>query len=53
MIGYSIEPRTKNCIKKNRILLFARNLFNKYGKQLLATAAKTGLDALKHVLPKK
>ena len=31
---------------------FARNLSNKYGKQLLDTAAKTGTDALK-LLPKK
>ena len=28
-------------------MFFARNLSNKYGKQLLDTATKTGLDALK------
>ena len=34
-------------------LLFTRNLSNKYGKQLLDTATKTGLDALKVAFEKE
>ena len=44
---YSIELRTRNNIKGYRCLSFARNLSNKYEKQLLDTATKTGVDALK------
>ena len=43
MTPYSIGPTTR----KNEILSFARNLSNKYGKQLLDTVSKTGIDALK------
>ena len=39
-------------IKGYRFLSFARNLSNRYQKQLLDTAAKTGLDALKHASKK-
>ena len=45
--SYSIEPRTRKNVKGYGFLSFARNLFNKYLKQLLDTA----LDALK-LLPK-
>ena len=44
---YSVEPRTRKCIKRYGFLSFASNLSNKYGKQFLDTATKTGLDALK------
>ena len=44
---YSIQIRMKKLIKGYGFLPFARYLSNKYGKQLLDTAAKTGLDALK------
>ena len=47
MIRYSIEPRTRKYVKEYGFLSFARNLSNKYGKQLLDTAAKTGLYAAK------
>ena len=47
MIRYSIETRTTKYVKGYGFLSFARNLFNKYGKQLLDTTAKTGLDSLK------
>ena len=47
MTHYSIEPRTRKHVKRYEFLLFARNLSNKYGKQLLDIATKTGLDALK------
>ena len=44
----SLEPRTRKGIKWYGSLLFARNLSNKYRKQLFYTATtKTGLDALK------
>ena len=44
---YSIKPRTRKYIKWYGFLSFALNLSNKYGKRLLDTATKTGLDALK------
>ena len=46
MIRYSIEPKTKKYIKRYGFLSFAKSLSNKYGKQLLDTATKTGEDAL-------
>ena len=52
MTRYSIEPRTRKYIKGYRFLSFARNLFNKYGKQLLDTATKTELKALKTAFKK-
>ena len=52
MICYTIEPRTRKCVKAYGFLSFAKNLSNKYGKQFLVTAAKTGLDALKTVSKK-
>ena len=47
MARYFIEARTRKYIKGCGFLQFARILSNKYGKQLLKTASKTGLDALK------
>ena len=49
MTRYSIEPRTRKYVKVYGFLSFARNLSNKCkcGKQLLDTAAKTGLNGLK------
>ena len=43
MASYSIEPRTRKYVKGYGFLSFARDLSNKYGKQLLDTT----LDALK------
>ena len=43
----SIEPRTRKYLKGHAFLSFAKSLSNKYGKQLLNTASKTGLGALK------
>ena len=45
--GYSIKPRTRKYVKGYGFLSFVRNLSSKYGKQLLDTATKTVLDALK------
>ena len=47
MTRYSAEPRTRKYVKGYGFLSFTRNLSNKYAKQLLDTATKTGLDALK------
>ena len=47
MMRYSIEPRTRKYVKEYGFLSRARNLFNKYGKQLLDTVTKKGIDALK------
>ena len=47
MARYFIEPRIRKYLKGCGFLQFARILFNKYGKQSLKTASKTGLDALK------
>ena len=46
MERYSIEAITKKYVKGYGFLLFMRNIFSKYGKQLLDTATKTGPDVL-------
>ena len=43
---YSIEPKSRKYVKGYGFQSFARNISNKYGKQLLDTATKTGPDAL-------
>ena len=47
MARYSIEPRTRKYVKGYGFLSFGRNLYKKYGRQLLDAATKTGLDAFK------
>ena len=47
MIRYFMEPRIGKYVKRYEFLPFARHLSNKYGKQLLDKATKTGLDAVK------
>ena len=47
MTSYSIEARMRKYVKGYRFLSFARNLSDKYGKQLLDTTTETRLDALK------
>ena len=47
MRRYSIELRKRKYVKGYEFLLFTRNIFNAYGKQLLDTGTKTALDALK------
>ena len=44
---YSIAPRTRKYIKRYEFLSFAKNLSNKYGKQLLDSATKSELNSLK------
>ena len=52
LIDHSIGTIIKKRVKGYRFLSFARNLSNKYGKQLLDTATKTGVDALKTAFKK-
>ena len=47
MTRYSIEPRTRKYVKGFEFCSFGKSLSNNYGKQLLDTASKTGIDALK------
>ena len=47
MTRYSKETRAKEYVKGYRFLSFARNLSNKYGKQLLDTSIKAELHAPK------
>ena len=49
---YSIEPRAKKYVKGYGFSSFARNLSNKYGKNLLDTVIKRGLDPLKNTSKK-
>ena len=44
---YSIEPRFRKYVKGYGFLSFAKNFGNKYGKKLMDTATKTGIDAAK------
>ena len=47
MMRYSIEPRFRKYVKGYGFLSFAKNFGNKYGKKLMDTATKTGMDAAK------
>ena len=44
---YSTEPKYRNYVKGYGFLLFARKFGDKYGKILMDTATKTGIDAAK------
>ena len=44
---YSIEPKFRKYFKGYDFLSFARKFNNKYGKKLIDTATKTGIDAAK------
>ena len=43
---YSTEPKFRKYVKGYGFLLFAKKC-NKYGKKLMDTATKTGMDAAK------
>ena len=47
MMRQSTEPRLREYVKGYGFLSFARNFGNKYGKKLMDTATKTGMDAAK------
>ena len=44
---YSTEPKFRKYVKRYSFLSFARKLGDKYGKKLIDTATKTGIDAAK------
>ena len=44
---YSTEPRFRKYVKGYGFLSFARKFGDKYGKKLMDTATKTGIDAAK------
>ena len=44
---YSTEPKYGKYVKGYSLLSFARKFGNKYGKKLMDTATKTGMDAAK------
>ena len=44
---YSTEPRIRKYVKGYGFLSFVRKFGDKYGKQLIDTATKTGIDAAK------
>ena len=44
---YSTEPRFRKCVEGYGFLSFARTFDDKYGKKLMDTATKTGMDAAK------
>ena len=47
MMRYSTEPSFRKYVKGYGFLSFAKNFVNKYGKKLMDTATKTGMDAAK------
>ena len=44
---YSRGPKYRKYVKGYGFLSFARKFGNKYGKKLMDTAIKTGMDAVK------
>ena len=44
---HSTEPRFRKYVKGYGFLSFAKKFRNKYGKKLMDTATKTGVDAAK------
>ena len=44
---YSTKPKFRKYAKVYGFLSFARKFGNKYGKKLMGTAIKTGMDAAK------
>ena len=44
---YSLEPNYRKYVKSYGFLLFARKFGDKYGKHIMDTATKTGIDAAK------
>ena len=42
---YSIEPKFRKYVKGYGFLSFAKKFGNKYGKKVMDTATKTGIDA--------
>ena len=47
MMTYSREPKYRKHVKEYGFLSFAREFGDKYGKKLIDSATKTGMDAAK------
>ena len=47
---YSTEPKFRKYVKGYGFLSFARTFGDKYGKKVMDTATKTGIDAQKLLL---
>ena len=45
---YSVEPKYRKCVQSCDFLSFARKFGDKYGKNLMNTATKTGIDVAKN-----
>ena len=46
-MSYSLEPKYRKYVQRYGFLSFARKFGDKYGKKLMDTATKTGIDAAK------
>ena len=46
---YSVEPKFRKYAKRYGFLSFDKNFGNKYGKKLMDTATKSGIDAAKTI----
>ena len=46
-MGYPTEPKFRKYVKGYGFLSFAKKFGDKYGKKLIDTATKTGIDAAK------
>ena len=44
---YQLEPKRREYVQGYGFLLFSKRFGDKYGKKLINTAAKTGIDAAK------
>ena len=44
---YSTQPKFRKYVKRYGVLSFSKKIDNKYGKKLMDSATKTGLDAAK------
>ena len=44
---YSTQPKFRKYVKGYGVLSFSKKVDNKYGKKLMDSATKTGLDAAK------
>ena len=49
---YSIEPRERKYVMGYGFMSFARNFGNKYGKKLMNTAIKTGINLIVNTVTK-
>ena len=49
---YSTKPKFRKQVKGQGFLSFARKFGDKYGKKLINTATKTGIDPAKRVVEK-